>query len=63
MTKRTYCQYSSEFKREAVRFAEQSESTITQVARELGVRVNQIYKWRIRNGDALFKRISFRIHR
>jgi transposase len=46
MTKRTYCQYSPEFKREAVRLAEQSESTITQVARELGVRVNQIYKWR-----------------
>lgn len=46
MTKSTYCQYSPEFKREAVRLAEQSEGTISQFARELGVRVNQIYKWR-----------------
>ena len=46
MSKRTYRQYSSEFKREAVRLAEQADGPITQVARELGIRVNQIYKWR-----------------
>ncbi|MFT5140540.1 MAG: transposase [Lysobacterales bacterium] len=46
MSKRTYQQYSPEFKREAVRLAEQTDGPITQVARELGVRVNQIYKWR-----------------
>jgi transposase len=46
MKKRTYCKFSPEFKREAVRLAEQSDGPITQVARELGIRVNQIYKWR-----------------
>lgn len=46
MSKRTYRQFSPEFKREAVRLAEQADGPITQVARELGIRVNQIYKWR-----------------
>ena len=46
MTKRNYRKFSPEFKREAVRLAEQSDGPVTQVARELGVRVNQIYKWR-----------------
>jgi len=46
MSKRTYRKYSPEFKREAVRLAEQADGPITQVARELGIRVNQIYKWR-----------------
>ena len=46
MSKRTYRQFPPEFKREAVHLAEQTEGPITQVARELGVRVNQIYKWR-----------------
>jgi transposase len=46
MTKRTYRKFSPEFKREAVRLAEQTDGPITQVARELGIRVNQIYKWR-----------------
>lgn len=46
MTKRTYRKFSPEFKREAVRLAEQTDGPVTQVARELGIRVNQIYKWR-----------------
>ncbi len=46
MSKRTYRQFPPEFKREAVRLAEQANGPITQVARELGIRVNQIYKWR-----------------
>jgi transposase len=46
MTKRTYRKFSPEFKREAVRLAEQTDGPITQVGRELGIRVNQIYKWR-----------------
>ena len=33
MTKRTYRQFSPEFKREAVRLAEQADGPITQVAR------------------------------
>ena len=46
MSKRAYKVFSREFKVEAVRLAEESEQPVTQVARELGLRVNQIYKWR-----------------
>ena len=46
MSKRTYKSYTREFKVEAVRLAAESGKPVTQVARELGLRVNQIYKWR-----------------
>ena len=46
MTKRTYQTFSKEFKLEAVRLAESADKPITQVARELGIRVNQIHKWK-----------------
>ena len=46
MSKRAYKIYSKEFKVEAVRLAADSDKPVTQVARELGLRVNQIYKWR-----------------
>jgi len=46
MTKRTYQTFSKEFKLEAVRLADASDKPITQVARELGIRVNQIHKWK-----------------
>lgn len=46
MSKRAYKTYSKEFKVEAVRLAAESDQPVTQVARELGLRVNQIYKWR-----------------
>ncbi len=46
MSKRVYRNFSKEFKIEAVRLAEASDQPVTQVARELGLRVNQIYKWR-----------------
>ena len=45
MSKRAYKTYSKEFKVEAVRLAAESNRPVTQVARELGLRVNQIYKW------------------
>jgi len=48
MSKQRYRKFTPEFKREAVRLAESAEGPMTQVARELGVRVNQIYKWRRR---------------
>jgi len=44
MTKRK--QFTSEFKREAVRLMESSEKPSSEVARELGVRRNQPYKWK-----------------
>ena len=46
MSKRAYKTYSKEFKVEALRLAAESDKPVTQVARELGLRVNQIYKWR-----------------
>lgn len=46
MSKRQYKKYSKEFKLEAIRLADESKKPVTQVARELGLRVNQIYRWR-----------------
>jgi transposase len=46
MTREPYKTYSREFKIEAVRLAEESDRPVTQIARELGVRQNQIYKWK-----------------
>ncbi len=37
--------FTSEFKREAVRLMESSEKPSSEVARQLGVRRNQLYKW------------------
>ena len=39
-------QFSRQFKLEAVRLLEQSNKTGAELARELGVRRNQLYKWR-----------------
>jgi transposase len=44
MTKRK--SFSSEFKREAVRLLESSQKPPADLARELGVRRNQLYKWK-----------------
>jgi len=46
MSKRAYKTYTKEFKLEAIRLAGESDKPVTQVARELGLRVNQLYKWR-----------------
>ena len=56
MTKRT--RYTEEFKRQAVELLENRERPVTDLARELGIRQNQLYKWREeikRKGDAAFK--------
>ena len=45
MRKRAYKTYTKEFKVEAIRLADQSDQPMTQVARKLGLRVNQVYKW------------------
>jgi transposase len=44
MTKRK--RYSAEFKRHAVELLESQDRSGVEVARELGVRQNQLYKWR-----------------
>jgi transposase len=46
MQRKPYKQYSREFKLEALRLAAVGDKPATQVARELGIRVNQFQKWR-----------------
>jgi len=38
--------YTEEFKREAVRLMERSGKPISQIARDLGVNDNNLYRWR-----------------
>ena len=38
--------YTSQFKREAVRLMEKSDKPASDLARQLGVRRNQLYKWK-----------------
>lgn len=59
MTEKTkpYQNYSREFKIEAVRLMGESGKTSTELATELGIRRNQLYKWRdqlkAQNAEAL----------
>jgi transposase len=46
MSKRKYQSYSKAFKLEAIRLTEDSDKPVAQISRELGLRVNQIYKWK-----------------
>lgn len=46
MNRQPYKQYSREFKIEALRLANTGDKPATQVARELGIRVNQLHKWK-----------------
>jgi transposase len=55
MTKRK--KFNAEFKREAVRLLETSQKQPSDLARELGVRRNQLYKWKdqiSRRGEKAF---------
>ncbi len=45
MARQTRKAFSPEFKREAVRLLEREDKPSAQLARELGVRRNQLYKW------------------
>ena len=38
--------YTEEFKREAVRLMESSGKPVAQLAREMGINVNNLYRWR-----------------
>lgn len=56
MTKRT--RYTKEFKRQAVEMLANRDTTATELARQLGVRQNQLYKWReevLSKGDEAFQ--------
>jgi transposase len=47
MGRKEYKRYGREFKLEAVRLAALGERPKAQIARELGIRVNQLRKWRL----------------
>ncbi len=47
MERKGYTRYSREFKLEAVRLAALDEKPKARIARELGIRVNQLRKWRL----------------
>jgi|RhiMethySRZTD1v2_1073278.scaffolds.fasta_scaffold3007322_1 transposase len=47
MKRKPYRRYSREFKVEAVRLADAGDKPVAQVARELGLRRNQIDKWKL----------------
>jgi transposase len=47
MERKEYKRYSREFKLEAVRLAAIGDRPKAQIARDLGIRVNQLRKWRL----------------
>lgn len=56
MARRT--KYTEEFKRQAVELLENRDKPAVELASELGIRQNQLYKWReelLKKGDAAFK--------
>ena len=44
--RKPYKTYSKEFKLEALRLMEQSERPASEIAMQLGIRRNQLYKWK-----------------
>lgn len=56
---RKYQRYTQEFKLEAIRLMSETDKPVAQLARELGLRVNQLYKWKQQldeKSDKAFKR-------
>lgn len=52
--RKAYTSYSREFKLEALRLMEESDRPASEIAMQLGVRRNQLYKWKeqmIQKGD------------
>jgi transposase len=43
---RKYQRYTQEFKLEAIRLMNEADQPAVQLARDLGIRVNQLYKWK-----------------
>lgn len=44
--RKPYKTYTKEFKQEAVRLMEESDKPASEIALELGIRRNQLYKWK-----------------
>jgi transposase len=58
---RKYASFTKEFKLETLKLAETTDLTISQFARNLGIRRNMIYKWRKQmtmKKDKAFKRTA-----
>lgn len=56
--RKTYKTYTREFKIEAVKMMHESDRPTAEIARELGLRRNQLYKWAEQldaNGEQAFK--------
>ena len=49
--RKPYKQYTKEFKLEAVRMMEESERPSSEIAMKLGIRRNQLYKWKEQLSD------------
>jgi len=61
--KRTYKIFTREFKLEAVRMMKATDRPASEIARELGIRRNQLYKWKeqlSQKGDEAFTRAAGR---
>ncbi len=55
--RKLYKTYTKEFKQEAVRLMEDSDRPASEIAMELGIRRNQLYKWKEQiesKGDTAF---------
>jgi len=53
-----YQRFTEEFKREAVRLLDAGDRPASEVAIDLGIRRNQLYKWKaelLRSGEAAFQ--------
>jgi transposase len=56
--RKPYQTFTKEFKLEAIRLMETSQRPPSEIAMELGIRRNQLYKWKdqlAEHGDAAFK--------
>ncbi|HEY0268429.1 MAG TPA: transposase [Methyloradius sp.] len=60
MERREYQRHSHEFKLEAVRLAALGERPRVQIARELGILVNQLRKWRLEFEQKLLYMLIYR---
>ncbi|OUR73654.1 hypothetical protein A9Q78_02995 [Methylophaga sp. 41_12_T18] len=59
--KRQYTAFTKEFKLEVLHLAKQPNTCIAKLARDLGIRRNMIYKWRVQlaaKQDKAFKRTA-----
>ena len=43
--------FTAEFKREAVRLTQETDKSVAEIARELGINPNTLYRWRQEQGE------------